>query len=340
MSFDTRYSRRKFLGQTLKSVGGLVFISDFPLKSRQTYLERSFFTMGTVVTISAYGESRQHVTHAIDKAAQEIQRIDRLMSLYKADSQLVQVNSEAGKRGVNVDKDVIKVVQEARRFHHLTRGSFDITVEPLMRLWGFRQEPPFLSIQPSDAEIRKTAEAVGFGHILIDEKHQTIGLDHPASQIDLGGIAVGFSVDLAVKALRSEGIESAIINHSGDAFALGKPEDDSGWRVGIPNPVNPEELVASFTLCNKAISTSGNYEKFVQLGSKRYGHIFDAPRGVPAEFSLSTTVITTTAIAADALSTGIFCTDISLGNEIICGSDTAQAYIVSREGKLTVLKRS
>ncbi len=338
MSLDNLYSRRRFLGQTLKSAAGLVFLSNPPLKSGQSYLERSFFTMGTVVTISAYGESRRHVSHAIDKAIQEIQRVDRLMSLYKADSQLARVNSEAGKRAVKVDGDLIDVVQVAKRFHGLTGGSFDITVEPLMRLWGFRHEPPTLSTPPSDSEIRNTLDAVGFTHVFIDEKNQTLSLDHEASKIDLGGIAVGFSVDLAVKSLQSEGVESAFINHSGDAYALGSPEGDSGWRVAIPNPMNPGETVRSLTLSNTAISTSGNYEKFVLSGSRRYGHMLDVQRGIPSEHALSATVIAPTAIEADALSTGIFCMETSRCEELIHAARGTQAHIVSHDGNHAFLK--
>ncbi len=338
MSFDNLYSRRGFIGQTLKSVAGLVLASELPFKNKQAYIERSFFTMGTIVTISAYGESREHVNHAIDKAIQEIQRVDRLMSLYKTDSQLARVNSAAGKSTVKVDEELIHVVQAAKKYHEITSGSFDITVEPLMNLWGFRHEPPSLRKRPSDAEIQSRLDAVGFSHISIDEKNQAIGLDQADSKIDLGGIAVGFSVDLAVRALQSEGIEAAFINHSGDAYALGKPENDSGWRVGIPNPAKPEEIVASLTLSNKAISTSGNTEKFIQVGSHRYGHIFDPYLGTPSDAALSTTVIAPSALAADALSTGIFCMDVPRAKKIIGELGGTQAFIISSEGKLTFLQ--
>lgn len=310
------YSRRNFLKQATRATSGLLLLSSAPslLKSRQlignlAYVERAFYTMGTTVTISAYGEDRSHLNEAITKAFEEIQSIDNVMSLYKPASQITTINRLAGKEPVNVDQRVLDIVQHARHFNGTTSGTFDITIEPLMELWGFRNEPIAAQTIPSDAEIYKRLDAVGMKNIEVNEQQRTVGLLNVHSKIDLGGIAVGYSVDRAVEVLRRQGIEQALINHSGDVYALGAPPESEGWEIAIPNPIDRREIISTFTLRDKAVSTSGNYEKFVEINGHKFGHILDPHSGKPGDAMLSLTIVAEQAMTADAFSTGLFCSD-------------------------------
>lgn len=309
---NEKWSRRSFLTTTSR-VAGFVLLSPFSSFARgktwdgPVYIERAFATMGTVVTISAYGEQRAHLLNAITKAFQAIQQVDNLMSVYKENSDVSRISSEAGKKELLVDPGVVDVLTQAERYHRLTGGVFDITIEPLMELWGFRNAERPREAIPSDAQIQAALDAVGFRHLHIDPQRHTVGLAHDHARLDLGGIAVGYSVEQAVQILKLEGVESAFINHSGDCYALGTPPDQDGWKIAIPNPLNEREMVWTGSLRDKAVSTSGNYEKIVILGGRQFGHIIDARTGRPTKIFASTTVIADSAIEADALSTGFYC---------------------------------
>jgi thiamine biosynthesis lipoprotein len=336
----TDSSRRNFLKRAMQSCAGVVLMSSLPewLHARnapgRAYLERACFAMGTVVTISAYGENKKHVLNATTRAFDEIRRIDRLMSVYQPMSQVSTVNRLASREPVVVDKDLIEIIEDARRFGMLTNGEFDITLEPLMELWGFRDDARGSRRMPTDREIAAAVEAAGIKNVILDVTECTISLLNPQCRIDLGGIAVGYSVDQAVKTLKAEGIESAFINHSGDAYALGHPEHTEGWEIAIPNPLQPQEMIYTLRLRDRAMSTSGNYEKVVSYDQNRYGHIIDPRTGRPASQVLSMSVVSNTSVSADALSTGVFVTGVERGRDLISRHGASDFIaVVEQEGR-------
>lgn len=303
-------SRRNFLKNTARLAFGGLILKDLPSFSEKVnpvLVRRAFYTMGTIVTIDAYGPSAQEIHRVITKAQAEFQRIDALMSVYKPDSHVSRINRAAGKEAVHVDNSVLEMLRSAKVFYEHTQGAFNVCVEPMMRLWGFRSDEKTLSKMPSDKEIYRAREASLLRHLVINESENTAGLSHESASVDLGGIAVGHSVDRAASILRSEGIVNFLINHSGDIFAAGSPPDQDGWIISIPDPKNPADFIASFSIKDRAISTSGNYESFVTIHDKHFGHIMDTHTGYPSERMLSFTAICPTAIEADAYSTGYFC---------------------------------
>ncbi|MFQ5798456.1 MAG: FAD:protein FMN transferase, partial [Bacteroidota bacterium] len=222
-------SRREFLNQSASLAFGVVLVSPFSpfllttsrlcrdrrelaekstLPRTSTLVQRATFTMGTIVQVSAFGENRAHCNHAIERMFAEFYRIDRLMSVFKADSQISHINRQAGTSGVRVDQRLVEILELANRLSSLTDGAFDVTIEPLMELWGFRSDNPpqtGLRTRPSDREIAETLQAVGHRNVIIDRSSSTVGLAHPRSRMDLGGIAVGYSLDRAAEILRAEG---------------------------------------------------------------------------------------------------------------------------------------
>jgi thiamine biosynthesis lipoprotein len=301
-------SRREFLRASIRSGLGITAASLLPLPAsasgHRTVLRRAQYVMGTIVTIEAHGESRAHCYDALSRAFEELHRLDRIMSLYKRESQLCAVNANAGREAVTVDRSLIEVVLAARMVHTLTGGAFDITIEPLMRVWGFRDRR--IQHRPADRDLASAHEAIGFERIRIDEKNGTIGLTHPRAALDLGGIAVGYSVDRVVSILREEGIEVAFVNHSGDVYALGSPDDADGWTVAVPDPATPQKFAATLVLKDNALSTSALYEKYLELDGVRFGHIVDPFSCEPSRAARSVSVIAPSALIADALSTGMF----------------------------------
>lgn len=305
--FSGDISRRSFVKVALTALP-IVFLSPYSAigsdRKRPLSVRRTTFAMGTIISIEAFGSDEKQINHAITRCFDSFHQLDDMMSVYNNSSSLSDVNRNAGKNPVNTPKELREVIASAIILSQETGGAFDITLEPLMKLWGFREEGNMLAHIPSDKEIRTALESSGMKNILIDK--ESIFLSHPNARIDLGGIAVGYSVDIAARILRSEGIETAFINHSGDVYALGAPPDTDGWQCVIPNPQSPNEFMKEFTLSNAAVSTSARYEKFVTSGGKNYGHILDPKTGKPSEVVMSTTVITNTSIESDTLSTAYY----------------------------------
>jgi len=312
--------RRDFLKRFVRM--GVGFVLLFPFSkilgrchpTSAVAVTRSLFTMGTKVNITAYGESMRHCNHAINLAFGEFNAIDHLMSVFKQDSQLSQLNANAGREAVAVDSRIIEVLETTEQFSQTTDGAFDVTIEPLMQLWGFRNEQ---QTKPNDRQIAEALEAVGYRNIVINKKENTVGLLNRKSRIDLGGIAVGYSVDRAVHILRSEGIEQALINHSGDIYALGTPPDADAWEIGIVDPQNTDSIITKVALRDQALSTSGSYNNYILYDGIRFGHLLDPKRGIPVDPVLSLTVIADLCITADALSTGCFIAGIEQARHFI-----------------------
>ena len=169
-------------------------------------------------------------------------------------------------------------------------------------------------------------------NVAFDAKRSVVNLTSASTKVDLGGIAVGFAIDRAITILKNYGIESALVNHSGDIYALGSPPDEDAWDVGIVDPLNPENVITSVRICNQALSTSGNYENFVEAEGKTIGHLLDPISGRTASKILSSTVIAPGAIEADALSTGFFVLGIEKSKTIIRQSEGLRCIAIVRDG--------
>ncbi len=266
-------------------------------------VKRSFIAMGSYIDFTVIEKDQEKAAKAIDAAMEAVYRIHNLMSTHESASQITEVNRKAGSEKVKVHGDFLNVVQNSLAFSRETNGKFDITVQPLLELWGFSQKAVSL---PDDKRIRKVLESVGYNNIEVDPAEGTIGLKKRHTSLDVGGIGQGYAVDRAVEILKAHGIENALVNASGDIYLLGAPRGESGWLIGIQDPLNTEKVVATVRLSNMAIATSGSYENFVNIDGHRYGHILDPVTGRPSEQLLSTTVVAKTTTEADALSTTTF----------------------------------
>jgi thiamine biosynthesis lipoprotein len=342
-------NRRQFLTRSLtggvvalvspwEALGGVTSIGARRLNrgNEEIALERAVFVMGTVVRITVYARTEQLALAATSKAFSEIRRLDRMLSIYRPESDISRINRASGDYAPVVDPEVLKLLELAAELATVTGGAHDITIEPLMRLWGFRENPR-LDI-PTDGEIIRALERVGLKNLILDRNLSTAGLTKRGACLDLGGIAVGYAVDRAAEILKESGIQRGFINHSGDAYALGAPPETDGWEVVIPHPMKPEEPIASMRLCDRAISTSGNYEKFVLLDGIRRGHILDPHTGSPGNGHLGMTVIAPRAITADALSTGFFCMSEKRLAHAIQKTPDIEAISVSRDSHGTLVR--
>ena len=328
-------SRRGFLKLSSTLALGSVVSPFLSLADRPTplrFIERAAFTMGSIVTIKAYCPDVSGRCHlGIDEAFREMKAIDRLMSVFDASSQLSEINRRASKEELHIDHRILEVLSAAQKFHTLTDGAFDLTIEPLMKLYGFRDDTT-LHHFPSDKQIGDVLDGVGMRHVQLNAKNSTISIGPPSTRLDFGGIAVGYAIDRAATILRKNGIASALINHSGDLYAIGAPPDTDGWDVGITDPMHTDSVITTVRIKDQALSTSGNYQNFVKADGKTIGHILNPSSGRSASSTLSGTVIAPTATEADALSTGFFVLGIEKSRPVIRRSKNVKCITVISDG--------
>lgn len=267
---------------------------------------RMFFgTMGTRACCTFYTADAKLADEAFQAVTREFDRVTKACNLHDPESELSRLNREAGK-GFFVCSDVLwRVLVEARRAHKASSGAFDITVKPMMDLWGFYRKQ---SRTPSAAEIAATLERVGMDKVEWDDARHAVHFRTPGMAFDLGGVAKGYALDLAAAEVRKLGIRSGVIDLGGNLYLL--PEPPPGrkfYRVGIRSPKGKGDSKTVLELPGGcAVSTSGSYERFVVLEGKRYGHVIDPATGGAPYLDRSATAVAPTGIESDWLSSTAF----------------------------------
>ncbi|MFC1493075.1 FAD:protein FMN transferase [candidate division KSB1 bacterium] len=311
-------NRRKFLKTSLLSAAGCTALAAagkwiFSGKRSLNHLlspdkfspvKRSIPLMGTLVTVSIYDTiSLKRANYIINRALREFHSVNELMSVFNPNSQVSQINRASGNESITVDRKLLEVVGEEKKIGDISHGTFDITVNPVIKALGFRDTGQTVY---SLSNIESMLSLVDYKKISVDQESMQIGLEKTGMEIDLGGIAKGYAVDCAVKVLHEEGIKRAVVSAGGDIYALGSPEYEDGWQIGIQDPLNPEKICVMVELKDRAIATSGNYEKYISLHSRNIGHLIDPKNGFPESDILSSTVVSDSSMKSDALATGAF----------------------------------
>jgi thiamine biosynthesis lipoprotein len=270
-----------------------------PAQPEMSRAEGSVDTMGSTFTVVAYGTNRDLLQSAVESALEEARRLDQLLSNYRPESEWSRVNREAGDHPVHVSSELFQLLSACVNYSRESEGAFDITVGPLMKIWGFYKGSGHL---PHRAEIMGALSDVGYRGLILDAKDQTVRFARKGMEIDPGGIGKGYAVDKMVDVLKQNGITSALVSGGGSSiYAIGAPPQDSrGWVINIKNPRNTSKTAASVYLQNESLSTSGNYEKFFYAEGKLWSHIMDPRTGYPSMGMLSVSVITPKTIDSEA----------------------------------------
>lgn len=256
----------------------------------------SFFAMDTYMTVTAYGAD-ENARKAVEEARKEIERLDALLSTGKSDSEIGILNE---KGSYKVSEDTKVLINKALDIYKSTKGAFNISIYPVMREWGFTDD----SYKVPDKESLMTAlSKADISHVTVsDSVTLTDGC-----QIDLGGIAKGYASSRVCDIFKECGIESGIVNLGGNVQALGSKTDGSSWRVAIENPLKDGTYLGVVSVKDKAVITSGGYERYFEENGVRYHHIIDPKDGMPAESGLtSVSIVSSDGTLADALSTSLF----------------------------------
>jgi thiamine biosynthesis lipoprotein len=253
-------------------------------------LEKSADAMGSTYTIALYGTDRVQMEAAVDAAFDEVQRLDDLLSNYLPGSQWSEVNRNASAKPVKVSPELFEVISDCLAYSRGSEGAFDITVGPLMKVWGFYKGTGHLPHKP---EVAAALAKVGYQHIVLDKAAQTVRFDRTGVEMDPGGIGKGYAVDRMVEVLKKHGYRNALVAGSGSSiYGLGAPPDESrGWQVDIKDPWDSRRVRAEVWLKDSSMSTSGSYEKFFRAEGKTYAHIMDPRTGYPAQGSVAVSVI-------------------------------------------------
>jgi len=268
----------------------------------QKMIDKTFFALGTVNTIMLNHCGNLNI---IEKAIQRVYEIDDRMSAFKDDSDVSMISRNAGLKFQKVHKETFDLIQKAVGFGDLSNGTFDITMRPMIELWGINNKDNYI---PSDFEIQETLKLVDYRDILLDDRNISVALKNMGQSIDLGGIAKGYAADEVKRILLENGIKSAIINLGGNVVTIGEKNPGHEWRVGIQNPLSPTgEYLGVISATNKTIVTSGSNERFFIKDGVRYHHILDPRTGSPAQSELlSATAICSCSTDADAITTALF----------------------------------
>lgn len=270
-------------------------------------VSQEIFAMDTYMTVTAYGDNAQK---GVTDAVAEIQRLDNLLSIGKEDSEISKLN-KSGSAALSDDTAVM--VTKALDLYKSTGGAFDITVLPLMELWGFTTQEYYV---PTEDEIQSTLQRVGADKLTWDENTKTLTLGDK-QEIDLGGIAKGFTSSRIMEIFKKDGVTCGMVSLGGNVHLLGTKQDGSAWRVGIQDPNNTDDMLGVLEANDCAVITSGAYERNFEKDGVTYHHIIDPATGKPSNSGLtSVTIVSKDGTLADGLSTSLF----------VMGKDKAIAY--------------
>ena len=259
---------------------------------------RDVFAMDTYMTVTAYGEKAQD---AVDAAEAEIERLDTLLSTGNADSEIVKLNEQ---KSATLSEDGGYLVKRALELNKETDGAFDIAIYPVMEAWGF----PIQNFRvPSADELTGLLKHVDAAKISYDKDTREISFEDDQMKIDLGGIAKGYTSSRIMDIFKENGITSGLVNLGGNVQALGTKTDGSNWRVAVQSPDDTEDYLGVLSIRDKAVITSGGYERYFEQDGVTYHHIIDPKTGYPAENGLvSVTIVSSDGTLADGLSTSLF----------------------------------
>jgi len=261
-------------------------------------VETNVPAMGGTFSIIAYGSDSTKLRSATEAAAEEARRLDEVMSNYVPTSEWSDINHEASQHPVRVSEEMFNLIADCLQYSKESEGAFDITVGPLMKVWGFYKGSGHL---PHRAEVRTALAHIGYQNVELNRANHSVRFLRSGMNIDPGGIGKGYAVDRMINILKEYGVKSALISAARSSiYALGTPPGEPGWRAQIRDPKDGSKVATEVLLRDESMSTSGNYEKFFMAEGQLYSHIMDPRTGFPAQGMIQVSVITPRCIDSEA----------------------------------------
>lgn len=261
--------------------------------------EATTFAMDTVMTFTVIHEDGDEI---IIDAEQEIRRLENLLSVTVESSDISKLNAAAGKEALDMQIDTQVLLAKGKELGEKTGGAFDIAISPIVKAWGFTEEEHHV---PTQAELDALLPVTDPSDVILDAGKAYLQKEGMA--VDLGGIAKGYASDKVSELLKEKGVESAIVSLGGNVVGIGRKPDGEKWEVALANPLDANDYCGLISIEDKAVVTSGGYQRFFEENGRKYHHIIDPVTGYPAESGLlSVTIISESGTEADVLSTALF----------------------------------
>lgn len=290
-------------------------------------VEQTDFILGTIISLKLYDIAEDRFFSESFAALRSIEKRMTINDDNPADSEVMQINANAGIAPVKVSADTFEVIKNGLRYSELSEGRFDLSIGTLVKLWNIGTDEAAI---PPQSEIDARLPLVDYRKIELNEAEKTVFLKEKGMLIDLGGIAKGFGADVVAKMLYEDGVRSAIVNLGGNVLVMGSKPDGTPWRIGVQNPYSERgDYLGIATITDKTIVTSGIYERYFEEGEKRYHHILDTDTGYPVENGVvGVSIIADISMDADALSTAVFSLGLEKGKALIESLDGVDAIFV------------
>lgn len=288
--------------------------------------------LGTVCSITIYDYPSEEI---FKKAFDKIKDIEKKMSINVNNSEVININAKAGEQFAKVSDETFYVIKTGIHYSNLTKGHFDISIGPLVKLWNINTDDAKV---PSKNDIEVKKALVNYKDVAIDEKDKKVMLKKKGMILDLGGIAKGYAADAVAEVLKENGIKHAIINLGGNVLTMGSKVDGSNWRIGVQNPFSKRgEYIGVVEIADKTVVTSGIYERYFKKDGQIYHHILDPFTGFPVNNNLTgITIITEKSIDADSISTGAFTLGLEEGYKFIESLDGVEAIFITGNSEVYV----
>jgi thiamine biosynthesis lipoprotein len=294
--------------------------------------KRGIKLMGNYFEISVLSDDAGFANECINDAVLEIQRIEKLLTTFNEQSQTSLINKNAGIHPVRVDQEVFQLIERSVRISELTQGAFDITYGSLdKRFWNFDLSMTSL---PDKEKAKESVRLINYKNILLDKNELTVFLKEKGMRIGFGGIGKGYAAERAKAVLVQKGVESGIVNAAGDLTAWGHQPGGEPFTIGIADPSASDHPFSFLNITDMAVATSGDYEKYVIIGGKKYAHTIDPKTGYPVSGIKSVTVICPNAEVADAMATPIMVMGIKAGLHMINQIKHISCIIVDEMDKI------
>ncbi len=303
----------------------MVAASACSIKNKEP-LSRTGFHLGTIVTVTLYGGNGEE---SLDKVFEEIERLESILSKHVEGSDIQKINAAAGVDSIELQPETIVVLTQSTRYYEISKGYFNITVGPLVSLWGIGTEDAAV---PSEDDLAAALAKVNMDEFIFC--CDTAELLKPGMSIDTGGISKGYIADKVAEIIKDEECIGAIINLGGNVLAVGKKPDGSKWKIGIQDPFEATgEYREVAEIGEMSVVTSGPYERNFEENGVVYHHIIDPFTGYPVVNEIAgVTIISEKSIDGDGLSTSVFAMGTEAGLELIENIENTECYIVLDDG--------
>lgn len=321
---------RRYVAVMMVAMLILIITTSCSIKQNES-ISKTELLLGTSCNIKIYGYKDEKI---FVKVFNRIREIEDEMTINRAGSEIDEVNASAGIHAVKVSEDTFYTVKKGLEYSNISKGRYDITVGPLVKVWGIGTDKAKV---PSLDEISASKRYINYKDVIMDDIAKTIMLKNKGMIIDLGGIAKGYAADEVAKVLKDNGVKHAIINLGGNVLTIDANPNGNLWRIGVQNPFSEErgESIGTIEVRDKTVTTAGIYERYFEYNGKKYHHILDIDTGFPVENELAgVTIITNSSTEGDGIDTAILLMGLEKGMEFVENQKDIEAIFVTKNKEI------